>query len=71
MERQDLERIARVALRELGAGDAAMVIEADLQPDRWRITVAGHAAPTIMVRAGRGTTAQHVREQIYEQWRPR
>jgi hypothetical protein len=71
MERQDLERIARIALRELGAGDAALTIEADQQPDRWRINVAGRPSSTIVVRAGRGTTAQHVREQIYDQWRGR
>ena len=71
MEPQDLERIARVALRDLGAGDVALTIEADRQPDHWRITVAGAHPPTILVRAGRGTSAQHVREQIYDQWRGR
>lgn len=69
MEQQDLERIARLAARELGAGDSALTIEPDRQPDRWRITVAGR--PTLVIRAGKGTTAQHVREQIYDQWRPR
>ena len=69
MERQDLERIARVAVRELGAGDAALTIEPDQQPDRWRINVAGR--PSLVIRAGKGTTAQHVREQIYDQWRQR
>ena len=68
MERQDLERITRLALRELGAGDARVTIDADKQPDRWRITIAGPAPSTLIVRAGRGTTAQHVREQIYDQW---
>jgi hypothetical protein len=69
MDRQDLERIARLALRELGAGDARLTIEADPQPDRWRISVAGHGGAAIVVRAGKGTSAQHVREQIYDQWR--
>lgn len=69
MDTQDLERIARLALRELGAGDAALSIEADQQPDRWRIIVKGPMSSTFIVRAGRGTTPQHVREQIYEQWR--
>ena len=71
MERQDLERIARTALRELGAGDVALTVEADRQPDRWRITVAGRTSSTLVVRAGSGTTAQYVREQIYDQWRTR
>jgi hypothetical protein len=70
MDAQDLERIARLALRELGAGDVVLTIEAD-QPDRWRINIAGSQAPTLLVRAGRGTTAQYVREQIYDQWRGR
>jgi hypothetical protein len=70
MEPQDLERIARVALRELGAGDAHITIEPDRQPDRWRITVAGSPA-AVIVRAGRGTSAQYIREQIYDQWRSR
>jgi hypothetical protein len=69
MEPKDLERIARLALRELGAGDVALSIEADQQPDRWRIVVGGPAASTLVVRAGRGTTPQYVREQIYDQWR--
>jgi hypothetical protein len=71
MEPHDLERITRLALRELGAGDVPVTIEADRQPDRWRINVAGPQPSTLVVRAGRGTSAQHVREQIYEQWRGR
>ena len=71
MEPQDLERITRLALRELGAGDLPLTIEADRQPDRWRVNVAGSHPSTLVIRAGRGTTAQHVREQIYEQWRAR
>jgi hypothetical protein len=59
MEPSDLERIARVALRELGAGDAALTIEADQRPDCWRINVAGKTKA--VVRAGRWTTAQYVR----------
>jgi len=47
-----------------------VTIEAD-QPDRWRITVTGPDSSTLLVRAGRGTTAQYVRQQIYDQWRER
>ena len=36
MEPHDLERITRLALRELGAGDVPVTIEADRQPDRSR-----------------------------------
>jgi hypothetical protein len=70
MDAQDLERIARLALRELGAGNVGVTIESD-QPDRWRITVTGPDSSTLLVRAGRGTTAQYVRQQIYDQWRER
>jgi hypothetical protein len=69
MDVQELERIARRALRELGAGDVLLTIEADREPDRWRIHLPGQACGTLVVRAGRGTTAQHVREQICDQWR--
>ena len=37
MQPQDLERIAKTALRELGAGDPPLTITADGQPDRWRV----------------------------------
>jgi hypothetical protein len=68
MEPQDLERIAKVALRELGAGDAPVTITADAQPDRWRIVVGGSDPVTLTIRAGSGTTPQYVREQIFNQF---
>jgi hypothetical protein len=68
VEPVDLERIARTALRELGAGNSPMSISADTQPDRWRIEVGGHDPVTIIVRAGAGTTPQYVREQIVTQF---
>ena len=37
---QEIERIAKVALRELGAGDPPLTITADSQADRWRLTSA-------------------------------
>ena len=68
MEAQDLERIAKVVLRELGAGDPPVTITADTQPDRWRIVVGGTDPATLTIRAGTGTTAQFVREQIFTQF---
>jgi len=68
MEAQDLERIAKLALRELGAGDPPVAITADTQPDRWRIVVGGNDPVTLTIRAGSGTTAQFVREQIFTQF---
>jgi hypothetical protein len=72
MEQQDLERIARLALRELGAPDGVVrVTAAEGQPDRWRVVLEGAMPMTFDVRAGRGTSAQHVRTQIFEQFQGR
>ena len=71
MEAHDLERIAKAVLRELGAGEAALTLEADQQPDRWRLSIGGPAPSTLLVRAGRGTSAQHIRQQIFEHFQNR
>jgi hypothetical protein len=67
MQPQDLERIAKKALRELGVGDPPLTITADAVPDRWRLDVGGSDPATLTIRAGDGTTANHVREQIFNQ----
>ena len=67
METRDIERIARLVLRELGAGDPPVSVSADAQPDRWRIQVGGNDPVTLTIRAGPGTTAQYIREQIFTQ----
>ena len=71
METRELERIARTALRELGAGDPPVSVSADTQPDRWRIQVGGKDPVTLTIRAGSGTTAQYIREQIVTQFQSR
>jgi hypothetical protein len=71
MKAQELERIARIALRELGAGDPPVSVMADGQADRWRIEVGGKQPATLTIRAGAGTTAQYVREQIFQQFASR
>lgn len=68
MQAQDLERIAKAALRELGVGEPPLTITADAQPDRWRINIGGSDPVTLTIRAGSGTTANHVREQIFTQF---
>jgi hypothetical protein len=68
MQPKDLERIAKAALRELGLGDPPLTITADGQPDRWRVNVGGSDPATLTIRAGTGTTANHVREQIFSQF---
>jgi hypothetical protein len=68
MTQEDLERIAKTALRELGAGDVTLVVEPDNGRDRWLITVAGDISRSLRVRAGKGSSAQFVRDQIFEQF---
>jgi hypothetical protein len=68
MQPQDLERIAKTALRELGVGDPPLKITADGQPDRWRVDVGGSDPTTLTIRAGAGTTPGHIREQIFNQF---
>ena len=71
VDQQDIERIAKKVLRELGVGDVTIRLEPDLQPDRWRLTVEGAQPVSLTIRCGRGTTAQYVRTQIFEQFQRR
>jgi hypothetical protein len=68
MQPEDLERIAKKVLRELGVGDPPLTITADTQPDRWRVNIGGNDPATLTIRAGDGTTANHIREQIFNQY---
>ena len=68
MEQQDVERIARVALRELGVGGPDVTIVADGQPGHWLINVRGSQGPNrLKIRCGQGSSAQWVRDQIFDQ----
>jgi hypothetical protein len=73
VEPQDVERIARGALRDLGVSDAGVTVAPhETQADAWRIEVAGpNGATAITIRCGPGTTAQWVREQIFNQFQAR
>lgn len=68
MQAQDVERIARVALRELGAGNESVSVVV-VGPDSFQVTLGGHPPATLTVRAGAGTTAQYIRQQIFDQFR--
>jgi hypothetical protein len=70
VQQEDIERIARKALRDLGVSDAAVTIAPhEAVPDAWRIAVSAPSGPIEMtVRCGRGSTAQWVREQIFNQF---
>jgi hypothetical protein len=69
VEQQDVERIARAALRELGVAGAVLTIVADGQPGQWRIDIqGGHGPERLKIKCGRGSSPQWIREQIFEQY---
>ena len=68
MEQQDVERIARAVLKELGMPKAEMTIAPiEGKPGYWKIDIKGRPA-ALKIRCGRGTSAQWVRDQIFEQY---
>jgi hypothetical protein len=71
MTQQDLERIAKAALRELGAGDVTLTVSPETGTDRWKVVIAGVPPRSMRIRAGAGSSAQFVRDQIFEQFERR
>ena len=70
VERQDVERIAHRALKELGVAAAERAaVTAGEQPGHWRIEFDGpQGRALIRIKCGPGTTPQWVREQIFQQY---
>lgn len=69
MDQQDVERIARAALRELGVVGVVLTIVADSQPGQWRIDIkGGHGPGQLKIKCGQGSSPQWVRDQIFEQY---
>ena len=70
MDLQEVERIARAALRELGAASTQMtIVPLDGRPGHWRIDVQTPKGPgSLKIRCSPGTTPQWVREQIFDQY---
>jgi hypothetical protein len=69
VEQQDVERIARAVLKELGVAGVGLTITADAQPGHWRIDIqGGHGPGQLKIKCGQGSTPQWVREQIFEQY---
>jgi hypothetical protein len=67
VDRQDVERIARKALLELGVTPSTLTVEQSSgQPGVWRIEFGGEQA--LKITCGQGSTAQWVRQQIFEQF---
>ena len=65
LNQQDVERIARKALKELGVS-ALSVTAVSVGGDAWRIEYGGDRP--INIKCGRGSTAQWVRTQIFDQY---
>lgn len=71
MDRQDVERIARAALKELGLSKPELTIEQVAgHPGQWRIDIHGNrqGPGTLTIKCGDGSTAQWVRSQIIDQY---
>ena len=69
MTQSDVERIAQATLRELGAVDAVVTVTADARPGEWRVDIQGPSGHgQLRVRCGAGSTAQWVRQQIFDQY---
>lgn len=68
MEQQDVERIARATLKELGLPGADLTIHLD-SPGHWRIDIRGNVngPSTLKIRCGQGSSPQWVRDQILDQ----
>jgi hypothetical protein len=69
LEQQDVERIARAAMKELGAHGAVVTINQDGPAGHWRIDIRGGSGPDhIKIKCGQGSSAQWVRDQIFEKY---
>jgi len=69
VDQQDVERIARSTLKELGVFGAVLTIAVDGQPGHWRIDIqGGHGPGRLKIKCGQGSSPQWVRNQIFEQY---
>lgn len=70
MEQHDVERIARAALKELGVPAPDLSIQSDGRPGSWRIEIRGNrnGPGMLRIKCGQGSSAQWVREQIFDQY---
>jgi len=67
VEQQDVERIARAALKELGVTPVSLTVSALRgTPCTYEIEFGGSG--TLKVRCGPGSSAQWIRDQIFEQY---
>ena len=66
MEQQELERIVRATLKELGVATGVSVV-ADHEPGHWRVAIE-RTHHQLKIKCGPGSTAQWVRAQVFEQY---
>jgi len=66
VQQQDVERIARAALKELGVMTPNITVTEGPQLGQFRVEFDG--GPRLTIRCGQGSTAQWVRAQIFEQY---
>ena len=66
MEQQDVERIARAALKELGVSPASLTVIPRGAPGVYEVEFGGTA--TSKIKCGPGSSAQWIRDQIFEQY---
>jgi hypothetical protein len=65
LDQHEVERIARKALKELGASAGTLSVQPGEQPGVWRIQFGDRS---LSIRCGEGSTAQWVRTQIFDQF---
>jgi hypothetical protein len=69
LQQEDVERIAHAALKELGVFGAVLTVTAGKQPGHWSIDIkGGHGPEHLKIKCGQGSSAQWVRDQIFEQY---
>lgn len=71
MDLQDVERIARATLKELGLPRADLTIApVEGHPGQWRIDIHGdpQGPGTLKITCGVGSSPQWVRNQIFDQY---
>jgi hypothetical protein len=67
VEQQDVERIARAALKELGVTAASLTVtHTHGTPGVYHVDFGG--ARALKVKCGPGSSAQWIRDQIFEQY---
>lgn len=67
VEQQDVERIARAALKELGVTPVSLVVTpVHAAPGVYEVEFGG--ARTLKVKCGPGSSAQWIRDQVFQQY---